>query len=257
MATYRTVSSQTIIARLYRNLKLGGTEYIESFYEWIGEALEHIGCGANLVKKPCVIEIKDYKGMLPADLYMIEIVGGTSQKTNIFIANPNWEQYDMQSAFAALFPYSKPLAYGSRIFNKEIHGQGCINEYVTSSDTYITDGNHIKTSFQEGTVTLIYTGFETDEDGFAMVPDDISFKEALFWYCFKLMLLSGYKHPEFNFEKADARWQLYCTQARNGHNMLDLSQASSFTNQWTRMIPQLNLHGEWYNTLQDQERLMR
>lgn len=257
MATYRTVSSQTIIARLYRNLKLGGTEYIESFYEWIGEALEHIGCGANVVNKACVIEIKDYKGMLPSDLYIIEMVGGTTKRTNLFIANPNWDTYDREAAFSALFPYTLPLSYGSRVFNSAVHAEGCPNAYVTSSDTYITDGNYIKTSFQEGQIALLYKGFDTDADGFALVPDDISFKEALFWYCFKLMLLSGHKHPEFNFEKADARWQLYCTQARNSHNMLDLTQASSFTNQWTRMIPQLNLHSEWYNTLQDQERLQR
>lgn len=255
--TYNVISSSVAIAELYRKLRLQGSEYLDNFVVWVGEALEHIGNGSNVVKKATVLKVEKHKTLLPCDLYYIEGVGYQKTDNNVFISNPNWDGYDNQTAFKAAFPTSQPLAYGSRIFNAAIHGKGAINEYAVSSDSYITDGTYIKTTFEEGYITLLYTAFATDEQGFPMIPKDISFQEAIFWYCFKWMLFGGYKHPEFTFEMADAKWQQYCTQARNAHNMLDIPMSEAFMNQWTRLIPNINAGKEWFNTLQDQENLIR
>ena len=49
-----------------------------------------------------------------------------------------------------------------------------------------------KTSFkQRYSVSSAIQAMPTDPDCYPLVPDDISFKEAMFWYIYKKMLLGG------------------------------------------------------------------
>jgi hypothetical protein len=92
-----------------------------------------------------------------------------------------------------------------------------------------------------------------------MVPDDISYKEAMFWYIYKQMLLGGYDKPsnriDYNF--ADAKWKYYCTQARNAANYPDIDRYESYMNQWVRLVPDINRHAAFFETLNDRETLYR
>ena len=71
MATYNTTSCKDIIRKVMRDLKPDDANWIYDAVEWIGEALEHIGAGAHVETKGCVLDIKDFKGSLPADVYYI------------------------------------------------------------------------------------------------------------------------------------------------------------------------------------------
>ena len=75
MAIYKTISSQEIIRKVMRDLKPEDANWIDDAIEWIGEALEHIGASAQLESKTCILDVKDHKSALPADLYYIEQVG--------------------------------------------------------------------------------------------------------------------------------------------------------------------------------------
>ena len=74
MAIYKTTSSKTILRKVFRDLNLNNDNWIDDAIEWIGEALEHIGSSAQLEKKVCMIDILDFKGSLPADLYYVNQV---------------------------------------------------------------------------------------------------------------------------------------------------------------------------------------
>ena len=74
MAIYKTISSRVIIRKLFRDLRLQNDNWVDDAIEWIGEALEHIGASTQLVLKNCVLEIKDHKAVIPADLYYINQV---------------------------------------------------------------------------------------------------------------------------------------------------------------------------------------
>ena len=152
-----------------------------------------------------------------------------------------------------------PLSYSASTFHSSMHCDECVNEFATNIDSYIVDGDYIKTSFPAGTICLSYTAFPTDEDCFPLVPDDISFKEAMFWYIFKQMLLGGYDKPtnKIDYAFADQKWQTYCTQARNSAAFPSIDKYASFMDQWVRLVPDLNRHDTFFELLNDRESLDR
>ena len=77
-----------------------------------------------------------------------------------------------------------------RISSPLVVGNSLLNDSCQSDLTYTLNDCYIFTNFKEGTVQLDYKAFPTDEDCYPLVPDDISFSEALFWYVYKKILLS-------------------------------------------------------------------
>ena len=153
----------------------------------------------------------------------------------------------------------EPLSYSASTFHKSMHCDNCVNEFSNHKESYIVNCDYIKTSFPTGKICLSYTAFPIDEDCQPMVPDDISYKEAMFWYIHKQMLLGGYDKPnnkiDYNF--ADQKWRYYCTQARNAANYPDIDRYESYMNQWVRLVPDINRHAAFFETLNDRETLYR
>ena len=101
--------------------------------------------------------------------------------------------------------------------------------------------------------------FPTDEDCYPMLPDDISFKEAMFWYVYKKLLLRNpnFKPNGMDYPMAEGQWKYYCTQARNAANYPDIDRMESFMNQWVRLIPNMSNHDDYFNDLNTREQLSR
>jgi len=153
----------------------------------------------------------------------------------------------------------QPLKYGATTFHKSMHCDDCVNEHANSADSYIIDDGYLKTSFISGKVCISYTAFPVDEDQYPMIPDDISFKEAAFWYVFKKLLMGGFTRAnnKIDYAFADEKWRYYCTQARNAANYPDIDRYESFMNQWVRLVPNLNRHAAFFEDLNDRETLYR
>ena len=293
MAVYKTKSSKTIIRKIFRDLKPQDDNWIDDAIEWVGEALEHIGAASQLLQKQCVLNIKDHKVLLPTDLYYInqvainDAVSPVSEKEldslidkvkelqdQILDAQANGIEYSsttsvlneinsrivvLENVYFKNQNTLQPLQYGASNFHRSMHCENCVNENVAYEDTYIVDNDYIKTSFHTGKICLSYMAFPTDEDCYPLVPDDISYSEALFWYIYKKILLS---RPEFkkngiNYSFAEQQWKYYCTQARNAANFPDIDKYESFMNQWVRLIPNINRHDVGFEQLNTREDLYR
>lgn len=287
---YKLISSKAIIRKVMRDLKPPGDNWIDDGIEWIGEALSHIGSSPQLVSKVCTLTIENYKSLLPIDLYYIEQVA-ISNGTNPSISNELTELLaQVKTLNAAILSnpddsigYNNqlralnsrivvlenlymnsgqpltPLQYGTSTFPAHLHCDNCVNQFAKAKDTYVVDGDYIKTSFDTGLVCISYKAFPIDSDCYPLVPDDISFKEALFWYIYKQMLLGGYT-PSINgidYNFADKKWGFYCTQARNNANFPSIDKYESFMNQWVRLIPNLNRHSNFFENLGTREELDR
>jgi hypothetical protein len=290
MALYKNVSARTIIRKVMRDLKPTNDNWTDDAIEWIGEALEHIGASPQLETKNTVLTVKDYKTPLPGDLYYVnqvsintgvsinttteldEVLAKIEIITDQLAANPNqdlsYELRDLNTRVAILsgIYFSdtannnlQMLSYGRPTFRKDIHALGCDNEFSDFSKSYVIENNLIKTSFKDGKICLSYMSFPTDDDCYPMVPDDISFREAMFWYIYKKMLLGGYI-PSMNgigYELAEQQWKYYCTQARNNANFPDIAGYESFLNQWVRLIPNMNRFDDNFRDINKREDLVR
>ena len=296
MAIYKTISSKAVIRKVFRDLKPQDDNWIEDAIEWIGEALEHIGSATQLSQKQCVLNVSNHKILMPTDLYYINQVAinnsvspTSSNELNTLTTKVKDLKQSIVDAQAAGLEYSsttsvlndinarivvieniyfknsnqlQPLQYGASTFHKSMHCEGCVNENTSYEETYIIDSDYIKTSFESGQICLSYTAFPTDEDCYPLVPDDISFKEALFWYIYKKILLSFTSAPEtkrngIDYTFAEQQWKYYCTQARNAANYPDIDRYESFMNQWVRLIPNINRHDTAFEQLNTREDLYR
>ena len=293
MAVYKTTSSQVIIRKIFRDLRPDKDHWIDDAVEWIGEALEHIGAAAQLCQKQCVLTITDHKVLLPTDLYYINMVAindsvspVNSSELDSLITQVKELQEEIADAQTSGLEYSntavvlhdinnrikvlenvyfkesnqlQPLQYGASTFHKSMHCTGCVNENTYYEDTYIIDCDYIKTSFKSGKICLSYTAFPTDAECYPLVPDDISFKEALFWYVYKKILMSSpkFKDNGIDYGTADQQWKYYCSQARNAANYPDIDRMESFMNQWVRLIPDINRHDQAFEHLNTREDLHR
>ena len=278
MAIYRTESAKVVIRKVFRDLRLQNDNWIDDAVEWIGEALEHIGSSAQLVTKTGVLPIKDHRHLLPKDLYYINQVAVNSAisptvsaeldtlvekvKTlteTITAAQEEGLPYDntvvtlqeinnriviLENVFFQNEANLMPLQYGASTFHESIHCENCVNLNAKHEETYIIDNGYIKTSFESGNICISYKAFPTDGDNFPLVPADISFKEAMFWYIYKKLLLS---YPTIlnngvDYSFAEQQWKYYCTQARNAANYPDIDRYESFMNQWVQLVPSLDKH---------------
>ena len=293
MAVYKTISSKEIIRKIFRDLKPSDDNWIDDAIEWIGEALEHIGSASQLVKKQCILTVDNHKVLLPADLYYINQVAINNSvsptasseldtlttkvkelKAAIVDAQANSLEYSdtasvlheinsriviLENVYFSDGNRLQPLQYGASNFHRSMHCEGCVNESASYEDTYIIDDGYIKTSFVSGKICLSYMAFPTDEDCYPLVPDDISFKEAMFWYIYKKILLFNpmFKVNGIKYDFAEQQWKYYCTQARNAANYPDIDRYESFMNQWVRLIPSLNRHDLGFEQMNTREDLYR
>lgn len=300
-----------------RDLAPQDSNWMDDAIEWIGEAIEHIGSGANLEHKVCIIDIKDYKGMLPPDMYyinqvsindsvdgiktsdqleallllinllltttnqarndiastVVSLVDGTIQSSitqagleevsNLLkVTNPTLNQINARIQVLendyAVRQEQRLISYCTNHFSKGMHCEDCDTSASELERCYMVENDRIKASFESGKLCLSYTAFATDEDCYPLVPDDISFKEAMFWYIFKKMLLRGMESPNgFDYMTANQQWQYYCTQARNESKYPDIDRYESFMNQWVRLIPQINKHETGFQDLNTREDIYR
>ena len=286
MAIYKNVSSKVVLNKIMRDLKPGNDNWIDDAIEWIGEALEHIGATPQLETKNCVLSVSNYKVCLPDDFYLMTQVGSNTaisptisneidtistkldEIKTLLDTNPNQDLYsqmrDLQSRMIVLESmYFKDdelmtvIPYGTSTFMKSEDCEDCAE--TAHKDWYIIENGYIKTSFKSGNICVSYKGFPVDEECYPMVPDDVSYREAMFWYVFKQMLLGGYDKPtnRIDYSFADQKWRYYCNQARNAANFPDIDRYESFMNQWVRLIPNINRHTDNFEELNDRENLYR
>jgi hypothetical protein len=288
MAIYKTISSKVILRKIFRDIKPNHDNWIDDAIEWIGEALEHIGSSTQLDTKVCVLPISNYKGVLPTDFYYSQMVGVNnaiapsieteldellSQVNDIqaqLASNPNQDlTYQMRELNSRIVVLENiymsdssmvtPLAYCTTAFPNAEACPECVNQTTTVKECYFIENDRIKTSFASGKVCISYKAFPVDDDCYPLVPDDISFKEAMFWYVYKKMLLGGDTPVEngINYIFAEQQWKYYCTQARNAANYPDIDRYESFMNQWVRLIPNINRHSAAFENLGTRETLHR
>lgn len=283
MAIYKTTSSKAIIRKIFRDINPNTDNWVDDAVEWIGEALEHIGAAPQLELKTCVLSMVDYKAALPADLFYINQVAINETAEAVVISQQmdtlleqiddivngsKASNYTLNEINSRLQVLENQLGADDSIsvltkcrtsFPKTADCPDCVNDNQVPFRCYYIEADKIKTSFNAGKICLSYMAFPLDDECYPLVPDDISFKEAMFWYVYKKMLL-GNMTPSQNgigYEFAEMQWKYYCTQARNAANYPDIDGYESFMDQWVRLIPNINRHSSGFGSLNQRESLGR
>lgn len=232
---YRTTSAGDVIAKIHRDfgntITLG--DWQQDALEWMGEALEFIGAGIQLEKKSDVLEIVSYKSILPSDLIqLIEVFYAPGADVEADV--PNADKYVLNRSASSA--------------HQGIHTDVRDEEPFVHGESYQLNPDYIHTTFETGFIGVTYLGLPIDANGYPLVPDNVSYKQALTWYVIRMLMLRGWKHPAgLDFPFVDAQWKNYCTQARNKANMPDIGSYDRFLHIWRRLTPDVDARHEYFD----------
>jgi len=208
------VSSKAVISKVYRDLNLKEENRWEDMVEWIGEAFEHIGYFDQFEEKTDNITVESFRGRMPCGIHQI-----------------------IQTKYV-----EAPMHYNPSTFRSYYHVDNSVDYASHGNATYHVDPPWIKTSFEEGEFLLSYLAIPVDEEGFPMIPDEVSYKEACFWYITMKLMLGGFVHPnrEITYGFAEQRWHHYCGQSRAKGFMPDIGKMELIRKTLVRLIPQIS-----------------
>lgn len=216
----KLISSNAIIAKIYRDFKPSNSAWITDAFEWIGEAIEIMGSFTGYEKVHTNFNVIDYRVKLPCDieqLIAIEYKGRRLQRNG----NTN----------GTIPPCVE-------------HLPSCIDE------SYSLNPNYIETTFPDGCITIHYERVPVDCDGFPMIIDRVKTKNAITWYILSRMILRGFKHQTIpSFDYANAQWEKYYPQAQNDVILSDIDDMELFKKSWLGLVKNTNLTNEFFNTV--------
>jgi hypothetical protein len=226
-------SIREVIGKVYRDLSLEDESKWMDMVEWSAEALEQIGAYPQYVHKAVELEVEKFRLAIPCDFH--KIIG-------------------MEHCGAALVKLTGNFDTAQRTDYQEERLRS------RSARGYLMNEGWFNFNFEEGTVNLAYIAVPTDEEGFPLIPDNISFKEAIVKYIVMKLNYSKFVTDTINpntWDRIVNDWHYYCSQARGKANMPTADQLESIKNMWNRLKPMMNEHRVMFNKLGNVERITR
>jgi hypothetical protein len=256
-------SIKVLITKIVRDLNMTNDERIWDTIEWIAEGLEHIGSYNQYVAKGIQFELCDsFKYPIPCDLVKLTAMNTGGRPLSYLTGT-----MDMQDAKFFKQPYTQPVpkicgeftqADGTPIFincgtgninnpnnvngNETIATAAGNSGFTNTRPGYVVNGGWFNFNFSSGLVSLSYLGLLVDCDGYPMIPDMASVREALFKYVVMKFHYSKYilgQIPPSVYKDMQEDWHWYCSQARGEMNMPTLDKMESIKNNWLRLKPLL------------------
>lgn len=222
-------SIKTIIAGLYRDLGSNTELNIADIVEWVNEGLSLIGAYSQYIEKQKCVDISNYEADLPCDFYRLTDISYNN--------NPiKWANNTLVSLYGC---------------------QGCLIPTCCTEDFFMISDAHIRTSFKEGKLCMVYLGIPTDDEGFPLVPDDVYFDKALKAYCTYMLDRIEFrkgKIVEVAYRDSERDWLYYCASSKGAANQPGLQQMERLKNSWVRLLPLNNEYSNNFRNLGSQER---
>ena len=210
----KLITTRQFIGRVLTVLGLDTTAYAHMFPQMIEDAIGIIGIPDYYVTKYAYIPIVQHKGQLPCDI---------EHTHSFWVGKHNCEETSAKN-LCRLVIRNNPLI--GKMIKAPIHDKA----YGT------TNGRFIETSFDKGTVILVYKGMPCDNEGFPLVPDNPDLLQALEYYVIMRLALIGYKHPIIDYSSAYQLWEKHYPRAGNSVNWMNLEEYQEFTEMWNNSI---------------------
>jgi hypothetical protein len=254
----KLISVNEVINNVLRDNQYKNQQFeVGSFVEWANEACDLIGVPYNLINDYAIIDIENHKGFIPCNLHTLD---------QAMVLTKNGVIVPMRGSTSTTHPWNinnindyplvnpvQPVGFdpdGNPIINFNNYDnaitKGLINNlpYTLRDITYNVQGNYIFTSFKDGAqVIMFYKAFPVDQEGYPLIPDDISFKQAVQSY---IRLKVDYLLWRRNiiardvFEYSEREWMWYVGQAKTKALTPNYDMMESWKNQHLTLMPRIN-----------------
>ncbi len=114
---------------------------------------------------------------------------------------------------------------------------------------YSIKPGYIITNTKSGYLKLSYDAMYTDDDGYLLIPDLASYKEAIFWYVAMKLQYPEYANgrmPQYIYHDTKRSWNFYCKQAYAEAMMPDQDDMENIKNIWVKLVPDMNMRDSDY-----------
>lgn len=287
----KLISSSAIIAKVISDNNLQEKDLrIADVRAWIGEAVEKIGAVTQLNHKTEIIDIKGYQAQLPRDLYKLGQVAYSQDgqgwlpmiKSSASFPVNHGNNCTNNSDPKMIIPDEAILQLTKTLFNltddtaaltKLNENPGIRTTLATLIDIHTVDKQygfnnlskylqydikpgHIVCPMRDGKLKVAYYAVYTDDDGMPMIPDMQSYQEAIYWYVTMKMFYSEYikgKIPQYIYNDMKNSWNFYAKQAYAEAMLPNIDGLEAIKNDWNNLMPELSHHGNFFNTLGDEQ----
>jgi hypothetical protein len=264
----KLLSLKSIVSDLYGDLALDDSDNVEDFVRWTVDALNLVGHPMQYRRRVtghgeiANLKITDYKAPLPCNLHSIEQIS-----VNGYMATYNSNSFHhLLSGECCGLDNTTPSVNSAITDGFYIDGFG--NEFVAGSlcslgscgITYDVNADCLTLSVKEGEVCIAYNEFPFDDEGYPMIPDNVSYIEAVKKYItMKMDYRNWRKAPSSQgkrmlYEDSKQEWAWYVGQASNAAKMPSLDQMESIKNSLLRTVKSYNHHASGFKHLGDQQR---
>lgn len=196
---------------------------LERAVNYAAEFMQVVGMPPEFENKVEKVEIKNWRGKLPCDLY--EIVQVKDPKGFAYIS-----------------------AEGS--FGNRNHPE----QYPAF--TYRVKGDIIFTSTKSIDLLVSYLAIPTDDYGFPLIPENAAYIRALELYIQKRYFTILFNNGKINqnvLANTQQEYAFYVGQAQSDLIRPSLDQMESIKNMWTTLIPKMHKHADGFKTVNNPE----
>lgn len=196
---------------------------LERAVNYAAEFMQVVGMPPEFENKVEKVEIENWRGKLPCDLY--EIVQVKDPKGFAYIS-----------------------AEGS--FENRNHPE----QYPAF--TYRVKGDIIFTSTKSIDLLVSYLAIPTDDYGFPLIPENAAYIRALELYIQKRYFTILFNNGKINqnvLANTQQEYAFYVGQAQSDLIRPSLDQMESIKNMWTTLIPKVHKHADGFKTVNNPE----
>lgn len=231
-----------VIGRAMRRNGLKDTSLIPDLNEWTAEAMELLQLTLTLEHTFEVIESRFHKAKKPcgcAEVYAAEYCGYRLGQNNT-VRDPRapWTLPQSHDVFDAVFVSAttkENTPSGNFLYTSEFTKVTQMDWH--SGEWYKEEGSYILTSFPEGAVTLFFGKVPVDRDGFLMIPNDGSYKEAITWFLLARLDGRGYPTRGYTGPQMDQMFEKFAGRATESITMPSVEKVEATKNQLIQLLP--------------------
>lgn len=263
MLNGRTISLKQIIWECYRDTAIQDTISQSDMVEWATESLQFINYPDQWEKKVTGykanpdLDITNYRAKIPCDL--VHLVAVSVDGYAAVPASNTFHQL-LDGTCCGVDEFSSLLTDGTFIDN---FGNTFLTtfgtKYGSAPLTYELNNDWLTLSVKSGKACLAYLAFPTDCDGFPMIPDNNSYKEAVKRFLMmKIDYIKWRQNPSDSgfkalYEDSEKQWNWYCGQAQNQGKLPDYAHMENIKNMLMRLKPNIKAFDNFYTSLTSRE----
>lgn len=259
------ISIKSIIEDFYGDTESSDLINYENFIRWGVEALNKIGHPMQYRRRVTGTEdnpdllVTNYKAQLPCNIHKIEQISVNGKParytTNSF--------HHLLSGECCGQSISYPSGYSEGFYIDGFGNEFNAGRFPYSSNceiTYDVNADCLTLSVKEGYVCIAYLEFPVDEEGFPLIPDEESYREAVVnYFKFKTDYITWRKNPSSQahkalYEDSKTEWLWYVGQASNKSKLHSVDQLESIKNMLLRTYQTYNGHAGGFSNVSNQQR---